>query len=766
MSEGKMHSPTRLLTPMPEMLTRLDVLIAEGEGLVARVGDIPESAIDENDRARALYLDIDIWTTSVIEYLERSFTSAKHADSFRDAKHDYDYQPAFSAAEATEFAIVARNDVLKTLRAVIARGDIQAHEAVPPLTSNPEGDAASRSRVTRMYRNIASRTNDKGVDGLTSLVRDSATLAKLLGDEFHQRLFELHLRDMRNETPKTLGRQDKLNEALCEAYIVDRTFDADKVSPVPLAQLEAAYADITEALESPRIMQFPAEDRKKWSTSAAAFARIMGCIRERVGQFTRDHAVLLVRPGSQRAGRSALNEFQSKVLSRFLSILPRGGWLAKLPGGQAILDDLVDKYDTEELAEVVVEAVDLRTLRLSDLLQAAVIANDYQNLAEMVWAICSADQTVLESTLLNELLTGEYEWLSAPIPPRGIVGASTAREAKLAYEAKMKEERAEILASRSRLDTLRAAVAHAHPQGYLLPNWSVESVAHLHPLPNADEIVVELHPSERVSLTKADIKNDKRKRNLWYELRTSDTVIVFVHGFLSNSYDSWHDKSSGAFWPDLVRGDVVTDHASIFLGGYEADYASTDYGIADCANELRAGLMNGGWQSVLSRKRIVFVAHSLGGVVVRYMLERFQSEFAGKRVGLFLVASPSMGSGLASTLSTFSGAYGRKLANQLRRNSDALSELDRRFRTMREKPGFSLCGLELVEQKPWKIWRWFLGFIPLRPRLVTPDSASRYFGNPCIVPGSDHSSICKPSGVEHMSHVQLRLFFSNVFEAE
>ena len=56
---------------------------------------------------------------------------------------------------------------------------------------------------------------------------------------------------------------------------------------------------------------------------------------------------------------------------------------------------------------------------------------------------------------------------------------------------------------------------------------------------------------------------------------------------------------------------------------------------------------------VLASDRLIFVCHSMGGIVVRkYIVER-QAELigAGKEIDLFLVASPSLGSTYADWLS-------------------------------------------------------------------------------------------------------------------
>ena len=52
----------------------------------------------------------------------------------------------------------------------------------------------------------------------------------------------------------------------------------------------------------------------------------------------------------------------------------------------------------------------------------------------------------------------------------------------------------------------------------------------------------------------------------------------------------------------------------------------------------------------LSAGGIIFVCHSMGGIVTRYLLEANHHEFGEKNVGLVLIASPSYGAKLANNL--------------------------------------------------------------------------------------------------------------------
>src|SRR5580700_7569611 len=118
-----------------------------------------------------------------------------------------------------------------------------------------------------------------------------------------------------------------------------------------------------------------------------------------------------------------------------------------------------------------------------------------------------------------------------------------------------------------------------------------------------------------------------KRNNLWYKDRNTGQVIIFVHGVLSDSQGCWYrepsTQSAGVYWPDLLQNDSRFAKYSIYLGGYETDVDSGPYEVSDCAEELFKALArpdkNTG-RAVLDEKTIIFVGHSMGGIVVRYLL--------------------------------------------------------------------------------------------------------------------------------------------------
>ena len=256
-----------------------------------------------------------------------------------------------------------------------------------------------------------------------------------------------------------------------------------------------------------------------------------------------------------------------------------------------------------------------------------------------------------------------------------------------------------------------------------------------------------------------------KQNNLWYEYRDPSTVLVFVHGIFSDSASCWLNKVNDSFWPDLVRSDSRLEHPSIYLGGYFTDISSDIYDLDNCEHELFSALNrpspDSSTPSPMQLQNIVFICHSTGGIVVRYMLERQHEHFTAKRVGLMLVASPSYGSSLANRLDWLAKFYKNQLGQQLKWGSWSLQDLDSRFKSLvhdRKIPG--LVGIEAYENKFVVSRR----FWPNTTYVVNEESAGRYFGPPVLLRNTDHFSSVKPDNINHPVHETLVDFYLRQFK--
>src|SRR4051812_13096661 len=181
---------------------------------------------------------------------------------------------------------------------------------------------------------------------------------------------------------------------------------------------------------------------------------------------------------------------------------------------------------------------------------------------------------------------------------------------------------------------------------------------------------------------------DVTSRNLWYQAGADDSsVIVFVHGRASNPRDCWLNIEGSApiYWPALLATEPSLVGWSIYLAGYHA-YNGDGLGISGCAEELYTALDTDPGKP-LNRDVIVFVTHSLGGIVTRKLIVDHFERFRGRTVFLYLLASPSTGAGLPPVLAALVlrgiGLFrDMTLSKQLTVDRDLLKELDRQSRRL------------------------------------------------------------------------------------
>jgi hypothetical protein len=242
----------------------------------------------------------------------------------------------------------------------------------------------------------------------------------------------------------------------------------------------------------------------------------------------------------------------------------------------------------------------------------------------------------------------------------------------------------------------------------------------------------------------------EHRNNHWYRPEpSSDVAIVFVHGIFSDSHECWTSEKNGAYWPEIVRKDPIFNGAGIYLAGYETYIKQRDYGVHEAAAEVFKALERDG---VLQKSNIVFICHSTGGIVTRYMLSHHWELFQSKNIGLALYASPTLGSRIADWVGGVAKALNQRLGFQLRRDSELLQNLHVRFK---DKLGMavdiSLVGMELCETKG------VYGEI-----VVNCDSAGAYFGAEKLK-NCNHFETVKPTAQSDEPNIRLENFFVQRF---
>lgn len=285
-------------------------------------------------------------------------------------------------------------------------------------------------------------------------------------------------------------------------------------------------------------------------------------------------------------------------------------------------------------------------------------------------------------------------------------------------------------------------------------------------------VVANARPAQQGALAQDCKPEGLQANNSWYCYSESNTAVVFVHGFISDSERAWRSSRSG-YWPDFVVRDTTfetrpNEHPAVFLAGFDTSKHSGSYSIQDAANDLFAALERpiNGHPPVMSKRRILFVAHSTGGIVVQQMLLSKREDFKYSAVGLFFVASPSNGTAWATRLSLLNRYYANQMASDLTQNNPKLLNLNREFReALADGRMPATVGMDIFETKFIGTSGWMGDWLPwLRTTTFVDADAGSAF--PTFRRGSnlDHFEIAKPVSMGAWSHLMLQDFFRTSFK--
>lgn len=102
--------------------------------------------------------------------------------------------------------------------------------------------------------------------------------------------------------------------------------------------------------------------------------------------------------------------------------------------------------------------------------------------------------------------------------------------------------------------------------------------------------------------------------------QTNSVDIVAIHGLNGHREGTWTDGSSGVNWlahADCLHNDIP-DARVLTFGYNSASYFSrSDANIQDFASELLAAIKSSRRSSVEKQRPIIFICHSLGGLVFK-----------------------------------------------------------------------------------------------------------------------------------------------------
>ena len=206
-------------------------------------------------------------------------------------------------------------------------------------------------------------------------------------------------------------------------------------------------------------------------------------------------------------------------------------------------------------------------------------------------------------------------------------------------------------------------------------------------------------------------------------------AVVFVHGLFGTKEDSWLNPSSHASFPGLLANDPeLKGKLDVFAFEYFTPRFGAAPSIADLADQLRGALDD--HRVFEEHDKTVFLAHSMGGIVVRQFLLNNQDKIS-KVPMVFFYATPTNGSDLAS-IARFASANPQFRGMVPLEGNDLLQSIQSMWlNSERAKSIASYCGVEEL---------------PTLGVMVVPRSSATALCNRGLDPFStDHIDIVKPT---------------------
>lgn len=242
--------------------------------------------------------------------------------------------------------------------------------------------------------------------------------------------------------------------------------------------------------------------------------------------------------------------------------------------------------------------------------------------------------------------------------------------------------------------------------------------------------------------------------------------VILVHGLGGTSQKTWcRNRNTQFFWPrEWLPLETGFDKIRVLTFGYNAHFASSGreniLNIADFAKDLLFGMKFGldqdSQELEIWKAPLIFVAHSMGGLVVKkaFILaqndNQYRQTLESARAIIFL-STPHRGTNLAELLnrilsvSVFNHSAKQYIA-ELRQNSPALQDINEQFRNIAPKLRiFSFFETQQTSVGPKKMM------------VLEKDSSILGYPDEISKPlNADHHNVCKFTSQQDPNYVSVR----------
>ncbi|KAI1853349.1 hypothetical protein JX266_002055 [Neoarthrinium moseri] len=205
--------------------------------------------------------------------------------------------------------------------------------------------------------------------------------------------------------------------------------------------------------------------------------------------------------------------------------------------------------------------------------------------------------------------------------------------------------------------------------------------------------------SKPLGLPSSTFKEQQYGLKTWFQPESPTVDIVFIHGLKGDRDNTWTAKNSELPWPQTLLPLKVPE-ARILTYGYDSQPMNirsmvSNNRIDNHAMNLLTALATHRQEGNSKSRPVIFVAHSMGGLICQDMLvasksspEKHLQNVVDSTAGIVFLGTPHSGSALAlyaERLAKFIGLVkttNPRIIGVLRRDSEVLARIQSQFHSM------------------------------------------------------------------------------------
>jgi pimeloyl-ACP methyl ester carboxylesterase len=244
--------------------------------------------------------------------------------------------------------------------------------------------------------------------------------------------------------------------------------------------------------------------------------------------------------------------------------------------------------------------------------------------------------------------------------------------------------------------------------------------------------------------------------------------VVFVHGLNGDARATWQPEGKPElFWPEWLHEDIP--NIGVWSLGYEASSFGWNGSTMPLVDRAINALVLLETDDIGKEKPVVFITHSLGGLLVKEMLRKAtdNSVQEGKQLanhirGVVFLSTPHSGSDLANFVDFLKVLLPSDSVRELRPNEPRLRELNTWYRN-------NIDNLDIKTQiycerrKTPAGKKWFGRFFGIM--VVDAISSDLGIAGVTAVPmDDDHITICRPKSKENLMYRRILNFIPEQFD--